>query len=519
MEKGFDLNDNIITATSFAMWGNNVTPATDLPEEIMKVLAWDITEKNLGGLGGASVEANAGTHRLIFITESVATALATKYKSKEALEGALVENARRPLWMRAYAYYYANTGLALTKSFSEIYSYIGEKEGAKSTASPPWMNGITYAEIDTVPTVTKGNTDIIVTGDSSRNKTQVMPGGVSVNAEVRLSDRWDQLVQSVNFFPYEDFELDPINDTITPPASVPSVLTNGAYRILDPQTGASNLTRAGRVYYDSDTGTLYYYAQVASSAASVALDPDADAAFISYLTNLGYNSSFTVNNGKFTAAVIRFSSNASKLNNNAVALTDDSFDGMSLTLHANHFSPSENASAANLAGGVAKDGSTVDISDTVTSYTVNLDDTVVMGDKTNTDFVKLNGTTVTVDPTVEAGATAVIGASNGNGTYRTMTFVNTGDGTYKVTYNTAGTLSLTASSVYLKGTFNNWSEADAFAKTANNDVISVTKELAAGSYEFKIHKFGTDEWYGKDETIADVPIQYELINKKEPRRM
>ena len=49
--------------------------------------------------------------------------------------------------------------------------------------------------------MTKGNTDIIVTGDSSRNKTQVMPGGVSVNAEVRLSDRWDQLVQSVNFFP------------------------------------------------------------------------------------------------------------------------------------------------------------------------------------------------------------------------------------------------------------------------------------------------------------------------------
>ncbi len=367
--------------------------------------------------------------------------------------------------------------------------------------------------------MTKGNTDIIVTGDSSRNKTQVMPGGVSVNAEVRLSDRWDQLVQSVNFFPYEEFELEPINNTISPPSNVPSVLTNVAYRILDPQTGASNLTRAGRVYYDSDTGTLYYYAQGASSAASVALDPVADAAFIAYLTNLGYNSSFTVNNGKLSAAVIRFSSNARKLNNNTVALTDDSFDGMSLTLHANHFSPSENASAANLAGGVAKDGATVDISDTVTSYTVNLDDTVVMGDKTNADFVKLNGTTVTVDPTVEAGATAVIGASNGNGTYRTMTFTNSGDGTYKVTYNTAGTLSLTASSVYLKGTFNNWSEADAFTKTANGDIISVTKELAAGSYEFKIHKFGTDEWYGKDEMIADVPIQYELINKKEPRRM
>lgn len=74
VEKGYQLNDNIITATSFSMWGNNVTPATDLPEEIMKVIAWDITEKNLGGLGGASVADNANAKRLIFITESVATA-------------------------------------------------------------------------------------------------------------------------------------------------------------------------------------------------------------------------------------------------------------------------------------------------------------------------------------------------------------------------------------------------------------------------------------------------------------
>jgi len=502
VEKGYDLNDTVITATSFAMWGNNVTPATDLPEEIMKVLAWDITEKNLGGLGGASVTDNADTKRLIFITESVASALATKYKSKDALENALIENARRPLWMRTYAYYYANTGSALTKSFNTVYNELKNtpSEDAKSTASPPWMNGITYANIDTVATMIKGNTDIIITGDSSRNKTQVMPGGISVNKEVKLSDRWDQLVQSVNFFPLEEFELEPISNTITPPTSVPSALTNSTYRILDPSTGASYLTRAGRLYYDAETITLYYYAQGASAASSVVLDPDADAAFIAYLTNLGYNSSFTVNNGKLNAAVIRFSSNASKMNNNTVALTSESFSGISLTLHANHFGPSDNASAANLSGGIAKDGATVDLSDTITSYNVDLDDTIVMGDTTNAAFVRLSGSTVTIDPTVEAGATAIIGAANGNGTYRTMTFRSSGDGTYKVTYNTAGTLSLTASSVYLKGTFNNWGTSDPFDKTANDDVISVTKELTAGSYEFKVHDAGTDKWYGKNDT-------------------
>ncbi len=512
VEKGYGLNDNIITATSFAMWGNNVTPATDLPEEIMKVLAWDITEKNLGGLGGASVTDNADTRRLIFITESVATALATKYKSKEALEGALVENARRPLWMRTYAYYYANTGGALTKSFSTVYDELKNtaSEDAKATASPPWMNGITYAEIDTVATMKKGNTDIIVTGDSSRNKTQVMPGGVSVDKEVKLSDRWDQLVTSVNFFPLDEYELEPIDNTVYPPSSVPSVLTNGDYRILDPTSGANNLTRAGRVYYDSETTTLHYYAQGASAKASVVLDPVADAAFISYLTNLGYNSSFTVNNGNLTAAVIRFSSNASKMNSNTVALTNESFNGIRLTLHANHYGPSENAQAANAAGGVAKDGAMVDISDTITSFTVNLDGTIVMGDTTDAGFVRLSGTTVTVDPTVESGATAIIGTDNGNGTYRTMTFVNSGDGTFKVTYNTAGSLSRTGSTVYLKGTFNDWGTTDAFNKTANDDIITVTKELAAGNYEFKIHKAGTDEWYSKDETFTDTTYRLAL---------
>ena len=182
VEKGYQLNDNVITATSFSMWGNNITPATDLPEEIMKVMAWDITEKNLGGLGSASVDDNADTKRLIFITESVATALSAKYKSKDDLENALVANARRPLWMRTYAYYYANTGGALGRSFDTVYNELkgNVKEDARLTASPAWMNGITYSNIDTVATMTKGNTDIILTGDSSRNKTQVMPGGVSV---------------------------------------------------------------------------------------------------------------------------------------------------------------------------------------------------------------------------------------------------------------------------------------------------------------------------------------------------
>ncbi len=509
VEEGYQLSDNVITATSFSMWGNNVTPTTDLPEEIMKVLAWDITEKNLGALGSASIEENANTHRLIFITEPVAAALATKYKSKDALESALVENARRPLWMRAYAYYYANTGGALTKSFDEVYYKLKstDSEDAKSTASPAWMNGITYSEIDTVATMIKGNTDIIVTGDSSRNKTQVMPGGISITKKVKLSDHWDKLVTSVNYNPIDNFCLSEQDHTITPPASVPAVLTNGTYRILDPVSGSSNLTREGRVYYDSESMTLYYYAYGASGTTSVVLDSNHNASFISYLTNLGYNSSFTVNNGKLTDATIRFSSNESKLRNNTIALTDKSFTGLNLTLHAN------NTSNSNAAGGIAKDGATIELSSTITSYTVNLDGDIVMGDTTNARFVKRNGTKITVDPSVEAGATAIIGSENANGTFRTMTFVNGGDGTYTITYNTANTLSNTASTFYLKGSFNNQDDTDVFQKTDNTDVITLTRELSAGKYTFRLYDLGTDKWYGKNNTaIADTTNRLVLVN-------
>ncbi len=511
VEAGYDLNDNVITATSFAMWGNNVTPATDLPEEIMKVIAWDITEKNLGGLGGASKEDNADTKRTILITPSVAQALAKKYKTKDALENALIETARRPLWMRAYAYYYANTGSALSKTFSEVYEELKgtASEDAKLTASPSWMNGITYAEIDTVATMTKGNTDIVIQGDESRNKTQVMPGGVAVSKEIRLDTNWDTLLESmiisIVYQPLSAHYITPVDNTVKLPTAdgIPAVLQvtkQTTYRIAASATYANG---TGKIYYDSSTATLYYWD--GSATQSVVIDTETYADFIAFVEALGVNSSFTLNrNNAVTAVYVRFSSNASLPDKNTVEFTADSFGSVVPTIAANATSGSN--------GNASIDGSTITMNDTVTTFTADLGSgaTIVMGDTTDTGFVTVSGSTVTVDPTAPAGATAVIGVSDGSGTYRTITFVNGGDGTYKMTYNTANTLTLTSSSYYLKGTFNNWGTTDAFVKTDNDDILKVVKEIPAGTYTLKVHDVGSDEWYGNGGTINDTAYRWTM---------
>ncbi len=505
VQQGFGLNESTVTATSFSMWGNNVTPATDLPEQIMKVIAFDITEKNLGGLGAADPEDYADTKRVVFITPQVANALATLYKDKENLEDALIETARRPMWMRAYAYYYANTGANLTgKSLTEVYADLmaTSTEDGKVTASPDWLNGISNPSIETGATMKKGNTIFLVTGDDSRNKTQVMPGGVSVTTKAEVSHMYESLVTSMNYQPIENYYLSASDFTVIPPENITSVLTNGTYRILDSSTGSTYLTREGRVYFDSATNTLNYWAIGATAKASVVLDRVADANFIAYLENLGVNGSFRVYNGKFRDVTIRFSSNESKPDTNTVVLTAESVEGLTLTLHAN------NTQNSLVAGGIASDGSTVTMSSSITSFTANMDGDISMGNTNQSGFVTLDGTTVTVNTNAPAGSKAIIGTANSDGTYRTMTFEMKADGTYKITYNTANTLSLENSTIYLKGTFNSWESKDALKKTNTENIYTLTKAFEAGTYTFKIDSNGA--WYGNKGTFTDSAMRWEM---------
>ena len=130
VQQGFDPNANTITAGSALAWGNNITPATDEDKKIMNLMAFDITEKQQNGLGNTNPQVN----RTVFITEYVAKDLAKEYKTKSDLEDALIETARRPLALRTYAHYWANTGSQQYKrrSFDEHYEMLKKDEERKS---------------------------------------------------------------------------------------------------------------------------------------------------------------------------------------------------------------------------------------------------------------------------------------------------------------------------------------------------------------------------------------------------
>ena len=214
VQKGYDLNANTITAGSALAWGNNVTPATDNAEKIKDIIAFDITEKQQNGLGNT----NPQVYRTLFITEFVAKDLAKKYKTKDSLEDALIESARRPLNLRAYALYWANTGSQQfnRRTFEQELEMLrkDEQEQVAKTPTPDWYKPfISEDKIETIACMNKGETAILVTGDAHRNKIQTMPGGGFVTNEIKLPENWNELVAPLGYEPIENFYINGIYNT------------------------------------------------------------------------------------------------------------------------------------------------------------------------------------------------------------------------------------------------------------------------------------------------------------------
>lgn len=212
MQQGYRLNDNVLTAASSLCWGNNLAPATENPQKIMEMMAWDAVEKQQFAVGSGT----PFVYRTMLITAYVARDLSKKFKSKEKLEQALIKTARRPVEERAYANYWGNPGSAFnpdTYSMQRHIYRIGRVEGAKNTDVPPWLAWTGKERMDTVPVMTAGKTAIIITGDANRNKTMCVPGGGFVSVKIELPKNWDKLMETTGYQPLKNFFL---NSDLTP---------------------------------------------------------------------------------------------------------------------------------------------------------------------------------------------------------------------------------------------------------------------------------------------------------------
>ena len=202
---GYKLNDNTVTTASTLLWGNNMAPSTTDPQKLMELLAWDISERCQFALGSGK----QFTFRTLLMTEPVAANLAKKYRSPEALEKDLITASRRPVKERAFANYYANPGSAKDGGEHTLRQYAGhirKDEGGAMTPTPPWYDSPETQQM-TVPTMQRGMTAFLITGDAARNKVQTMPGGGYATVKIELPKNWDLLMEELGYAPLKEFFL------------------------------------------------------------------------------------------------------------------------------------------------------------------------------------------------------------------------------------------------------------------------------------------------------------------------
>ena len=204
-QQGYGINDNTVTLASALMWGNNMAPSTTYPERVMQLMAWDIAERCQFALGSGK----QFTNRVVLMTEPVANILKNDYTTIASLEDALIDNSRRSAYERAFANYYANPGSRKDgeeHTFNQYLSHIVKAEEGAETSTPVWYD--TDAQtMTTIPTMEKGQTAFLITGDASRNKVQTMPGGGFSTVRIDLPADWDSLMAGLGYPALSDMYL------------------------------------------------------------------------------------------------------------------------------------------------------------------------------------------------------------------------------------------------------------------------------------------------------------------------
>ena len=74
------------------------------------------------------------------------------------------------------------------------------------TIKPEWYDS-PDATIETIPTMQRGMTQLLITGDAARNKVQTMPGGGYSTVKIELPHNWDELMSERGYQPLYEYKV------------------------------------------------------------------------------------------------------------------------------------------------------------------------------------------------------------------------------------------------------------------------------------------------------------------------
>lgn len=103
----------------------------------------------------------------------------------------------------------------------------------------------------TIPTMEKGTTAFLITGDASRNKIQTMPGGGFSTVAIELPDKWDELMKGLGYQLLEEYRLEPTNTTAINQVKGTSYRKNANARMYNTRGQQLNRRPSRGVYIQS----------------------------------------------------------------------------------------------------------------------------------------------------------------------------------------------------------------------------------------------------------------------------
>ena len=197
VEKGFNRNVSTVSTGASTILGSNAIPAASDHELILQIIAYDIVNKEAFGSG------IIGSARTVLICPTTAQVLAEAGFTKESVKEYLKNMARKITYTWTFSQVHG--------SYGDVYPPFGDQleknlEQSEKGKLPPWYPRFEgWDKIETTPVISRG-IDILVCGDPSRNKAQILAGTLlSEHTEIQLPRNWDRLMEESGYPPLKKY--------------------------------------------------------------------------------------------------------------------------------------------------------------------------------------------------------------------------------------------------------------------------------------------------------------------------